>query len=286
MVKFSPWGNQQFFDANGDPAVGWKIYAYAAGASALQSTYTDSTGATPQTNPIVLNALGFPTTGQIWLTSGLAYKLVLTDADGVVQKTEDNIAGVNDASNVAVSQWNASGVIPTYISASSFSLLGDQTTEFHVGRRGQFATTAGTVYGTIASSAFTTLTTVTLTMDAGQALDSGLSAVNLSILRFDHLAVPAFPQLLAANGYKELGNGLILQWGTTAASNGSGQATFAFPIPFPSAALFAISNANSGAAASNGYTAISATSVTVPIFTTTTAAPAVGVTATVFIIGH
>lgn len=190
-VLFSPWGNQQFFDENGDPAVGWKIYTYTAGSSIPLATYTSSTGTTPQTNPVVLDALGFPTGGQIWLTDGSAYKLVLTDENGVIKKTEDGIAGVSNASST-ISQWQASGVTPTYINASSFTLPGDQTTDFHVGRRLQFTTTVGAVYGTILTSAHTALTTVTMTMDSGMALDSGLSAVNHSILRADKLAEPQY----------------------------------------------------------------------------------------------
>ena len=77
-VKFSPWGNSQFVDATGAPASGYKIYTYAAGSSTPQTTYTDSGGLTSQSNPIVLNSLGLPTTGQIWLTSGQNYKLVWT----------------------------------------------------------------------------------------------------------------------------------------------------------------------------------------------------------------
>jgi hypothetical protein len=188
-VKLSPWGNQQFFDENGDPAVGWKIYTYQAGSSTEQTTYTTEAGDVAQSNPIVLNALGFPTNGQIWLTEGLTYKLVLKNASDVEKKTEDNLSGVNDNSS-ATSQWTSSGVTPTYVSATSFTLAGDQTSDFHVGRRLQFTTTAGTVYGTIATSAYTTLTTVTMTMDSGDALDSGLSSVSLSILRADKPALP------------------------------------------------------------------------------------------------
>lgn len=188
-VLFSPWGNQQFFDENGDPAIGWKIYTYAAGSSTPLATYTDSTGTVAQSAAIVLNALGFPTNGQIWLASGTSYKLILTDANDVEKKTEDYIVGVSSASS-AVSQWQPSSVTPTYVSATSFTVPGDQTTELHVGRRLQFTTTAGVVYGTIVTSAYTTMTTVTVEMDNGLALDSGLSVVNLSILRADNPALP------------------------------------------------------------------------------------------------
>lgn len=190
LVKFSPIFNSQVVDDNGNPANGWKINTYIAGSSTPAVTYTDSSGTVAQSNPIIVNSLGFTQNGQIWLASGITYKFVLTDASNVVKKTIDNISGVND-SGISISQWQSSGVAPTYISARSFSLAGDQTSDFHIGRRLQFTTTAGTVYGVITASVFTTLTTLTIQMEGVSILDSGLSVVNLSILRADHPATPA-----------------------------------------------------------------------------------------------
>jgi len=103
--------------------------------------------------------------------------------------------GVND-SGATVSEWQASGVVPTYISTTSFSLAGDQTSAFHKGRRAQFTTAGGTVYGKIINSVFTTLTTVTMLMDGTTVLDSGLSAVNLALLRADIQSLPNPIELL------------------------------------------------------------------------------------------
>lgn len=186
-VKLSPLFNDQAITSTGAPASGYKVYTYAAGSSTPLSTYTDATGTVAQTNPIVLNSNGFPTNGQIWLQSGLSYKLVFTDASGSVIKTEDNVSGINDTGNSA-SQWTASNATPTYVSATSFTLVGDQTTEFHVGRRIQTTVTAGTVYGKIVDSVYTTLTTVKVLLDSG-ALDSGLSVANLGLIRADTPAI-------------------------------------------------------------------------------------------------
>lgn len=192
-VKLSPVFNDQTFTSAGLPASGYQLFTYAVGSSTKQTTYSDSAGTTPQANPIILNSSGYPTAGPIWLTSGLTYKFVLalstdTDPPASPVKTIDGVTGVNDTSST-VSQWVSSGVTPTYIGATSFSLVGDQTTEFHVGRRIQATVSAGTVYGVITVSAYTTLTTVTVVLDSG-VLDSGLSAINLSILRNDNLAIP------------------------------------------------------------------------------------------------
>lgn len=184
-VKLSPILNGQIVDENGAPAVGWQISSYVAGSSTPLATYTTAAGDVQHANPELLDALGYPSNGQIWLESGKSYKLVLADENGVVKKTFDNIAGVNDTT-ISVGQWQASGITPTYISANSFSLPGDQTTEFHLGRREQLITATGTLYGQIIKSVYSGgLTTVTVLLDSG-SLDNGLSSVNHSILRADH----------------------------------------------------------------------------------------------------
>lgn len=200
-VKYSPFGNSQIQDASGNPAVGWTIGTYTAGSSARLATYTDATGATAQTADIVLNALGLPTNGWIWLTAGLSYKFIVKNAAGVTQFTVDGISGVNDTGAATVSQWQSSGLTPTFVSTTSFTVPGDQTTELHVKRKLQFTTGTGTVYGEILTTAFTTLTTVTMTMAGAGVLDVGLSVVNVSILRNDHIAVPGGVPTLAANTF-------------------------------------------------------------------------------------
>lgn len=194
MAKLSPVFNDQTIDANGDPYVGAQLFTYVAGSSTKQVVYTDAAGTVPHLNPIELNSLGFPTQGAIWIPEGISVKFVLaspTDTDPPTSpiKTIDNVQGVNDA-GATVSEWQASGVSPTYIGTTSFSLAGDQTSAFHKGRRVQFTTSGGTVYGKIINTAYTSLTTVTMLMDGTDVLDSGLSVANLSILRAD---VPSLP---------------------------------------------------------------------------------------------
>lgn len=188
-VKLSPLFNSQVVTLTGAPASGWKVYTYQAGSSTPIATYTDATGGVAQSQPIILNTLGFPTNGQIWLTSGLSYKLVLTDANDIVQKTEDNISGINDTTTT-VDEWADSGLTPTYVSGTSYTVVGDQTSALHIGRRQKFTVTAGTVYGRITNSVFTTLTTVSVQMDGSQVLDSGLTAVQNAILRANALSLP------------------------------------------------------------------------------------------------
>lgn len=197
-VKFASWGNQQFvIPTTGAPASGYKLYTYVAGSSTLVTTYTTYLGDVEQSNPIILNSAGLPTNGQIWITEGSSVKIVFTDDDDVVLKTEDRIPGVNDAS-VTQDQW-VSGAAPTYISATSFSLVGDQTSTFQVGRRLKTTNSGGTVYSTITASTFGAVTTVVVANDSG-TLDSGLSAVSYGLISktgdsMPRLVFPTMPQV-------------------------------------------------------------------------------------------
>lgn len=188
-VKLSPLFNDEQF-INGIPASGAKVFCYAAGSSTKQNTYTDSTGTVAQANPIILNSRGEPA-NPIWLTVGQSYKFVFTastdsDPPSSPIRTIDNVTGVNDAS-VTLDQWVVSGVTPTYVSATQFTLPGDQTTAFAVNRMVKATVTAGTVYGYISASVFGALTTVTI---VGGALDAGLSAVQLGLITPDNTSAP------------------------------------------------------------------------------------------------
>ena len=97
-VNLSPVGGvaAQFFTNSGVILSGGKLLTYAAGTTTPAATYTSSNGSTAHTNPIILNSAGrVPSSGEIWLTDGVSYKFVLTDANDVLIATYDNIVGIN-----------------------------------------------------------------------------------------------------------------------------------------------------------------------------------------------
>ena len=75
----APYPVQKFFANDGTPLAYGKLTTYAAGSTTPISTYTDSTGGTTNTNPIILNARG---ECSLWLTPNVGYKLSLTDSSG------------------------------------------------------------------------------------------------------------------------------------------------------------------------------------------------------------
>ncbi len=88
MASLTPTPKQQFFDVNGKPLVGGKVYTYAGGTTTPVPTYTSQDGVTANTNPIILDSGGF---ANIWLQATSNYKFVVTDSNDVVQYTTDNI---------------------------------------------------------------------------------------------------------------------------------------------------------------------------------------------------
>jgi len=85
----------QFSNANGSPYAGGKLYSYVAGTTTPSVTYTDSSGGTSNSNPIILDSAG-RVPYEIWVTSGSNYKFVLYDALDALVFSKDNIPGIND----------------------------------------------------------------------------------------------------------------------------------------------------------------------------------------------
>jgi hypothetical protein len=85
----------QFFDANGVPLSGGKLYTYVAGTTTPQATYTSSSGLTPNANPIILNSEGRVSgTNEVWLDSAVSYKLILQTSASVQLWSADDLSGI------------------------------------------------------------------------------------------------------------------------------------------------------------------------------------------------
>tara|TARA_R110000868_G_scaffold120523_2_gene320080 strand:- start:1382 stop:3448 length:2067 start_codon:yes stop_codon:yes gene_type:complete len=146
MTTFlSPAPKLQFFGADGNPLVGGKLYTYAAGTSTPLVTYTDSTGATANTNPIILDSRG---EADVWLSTA-AYKIVLnTSTDtliwtvdnvstlqGLIEAYEASLAASSGSSLVGFIQAGTGAVATTvqtklrqYLNAKDFGVVGNGTT--------------------------------------------------------------------------------------------------------------------------------------------------------------
>ena len=189
---FSTFGSNTAGSSSNAPLAGGLLWTYSAGTTTPLPTYTGSNGIIANTNPIVLGSDGRPT-AEIWLTAGYAYKFVLQDSLGnpIPNGTYDNIVGINDTQSTAQPEWVYPGVGAVYSSVNSFSTTGNTSIYYQVGRRVQAYCTAGAVYGTVTASVYGgSSTSVSLLMDSGMALDSGLTVVNYAFLNSLHPSVP------------------------------------------------------------------------------------------------
>jgi len=152
----------QFFDANGDPLVGGKLYTYAAGTTTPLATYTDSTGATPNTNPIILDSRG---EANVWLTAA-SYKFELkTSADALIW-TVDNISNALNLSQLLANSGSAANPPYTFaadpdtgmylqavgqlgLSANGTPVMRATSTTMIIGQSGGLNDVDTTVYGDV-----------------------------------------------------------------------------------------------------------------------------------------
>lgn len=114
-LNLAPVGNfQQFFDNSGITLSGGLLYTYLAGDTISTVTYINSLGTIPNANPIQLDSTGSPPQ-EIWITAGTSYKFVLTDKNGTVLGTLDNVTGINDVT------------LPSSITAGTVMIFQQQT---------------------------------------------------------------------------------------------------------------------------------------------------------------
>jgi hypothetical protein len=97
-AMLTPSPKVQFFDANGEPLVGGKLYTYAAGTSSPLATYTDYTGNTANANPVILDSRG---EANVWLGPS-RYKWALYTSTDTLIWTVDGIGTSFAAQSTAV----------------------------------------------------------------------------------------------------------------------------------------------------------------------------------------
>ena len=147
----------QFFDANGVPLSGGKLYTYVAGTTTPQTTYTSISGVVANENPIILNSEGRVSgTNEVWLDIAVAYKLILkTSADVQLWSADDlsGIAGLGSALPVA-----SGGTGSTTLTLNNV-LLGNGTSAVQLvapGTSGNLLTSNGTTWASVAAAGVTT----------------------------------------------------------------------------------------------------------------------------------
>lgn len=111
----TPTPLQHFVDNTGFACYNCQLFTYAAGTDTKLNTFTDSTGNTPNTDPIILNARG---EASVWLAAGVFYKFVLapngsSDPPTNPIWTVDNISALGGSGGLFPSFFEAPAG-PTY----------------------------------------------------------------------------------------------------------------------------------------------------------------------------
>lgn len=120
---------QRFVDSNGNALSGGLLFTYQSGTTTKFQTYTDSTGNTQNTNPIVLNQRG---EASVWLVPTQSYKFVLAPANDTDPPTspiwtEDNILAPSPVAVGNMTDEKGSGGQPGFVAGVDF-IAGTSTT--------------------------------------------------------------------------------------------------------------------------------------------------------------
>lgn len=180
----------QYFSLNGSPLNNGKLYFGEVNKDPEQfpvTVYWDEAGTVPALQPIRTTS-GYPS------RNGSPAILYVDDIYSMrVRQSNDvqvyYIASTGTPPPIEPTPFVDTDLVPSYASANSFTLTGDQTAAFQPGRRAQMTLGSGFVYGTITAAVYGALTTVTLAMDS-TPLDASLSAVALSFFTVTPNALP------------------------------------------------------------------------------------------------
>jgi cytoskeletal protein CcmA (bactofilin family) len=164
VVSLSPVGNEQYFTNDGEPLSGGKIYFYQGGSFTIQrNTYSDATGNTLNTNPIVLNSAGRANVDVFGEVTG-SYNIVLATSDDTILQSWESVS---------------LSVLPTNLSITgNVSVAGTVTANAFVGN-------VATISGNVAANYFTgngaLLTSITASSANVTFTQQGANAISQTV---------------------------------------------------------------------------------------------------------
>lgn len=180
MARLAPFFKQQFFDNDGAPLAGGKVYSYTAGTSTPLATYTDQGGATPNANPVILDANG---EANIWVSDAY-YKFVIKDANDVTLRTIDQASVANDVVAEATAARDAAlaaqAAAETAETNAETAETNAETAETNAAASASAAATSATNAATSATNAATSTTNAanSATAAATSETNAATSATN------------------------------------------------------------------------------------------------------------
>lgn len=171
----------QFFDDNGDPLSGGKLYTYAAGTTTPKATYTTAAGSVSNANPVVLDSYG---RAVLFIDGSYRFDLY-TSSDALVRSTDNvtSFTATGTAADAYQETFSGDGADTTFTTSES---LGDDEklimvfAEREYTTNGTFASDTGWTKGTgwtIGSGVATATGAISTALEqtAGLSLVQGLA---------------------------------------------------------------------------------------------------------------
>ncbi len=244
MSELTPVLRQRFFDSNGDPLAGGKLYSYVANSVTPQATYTDETGVTPNANPIILDANG---EANVWINSGF-YKFVLADSADVVQWTVDNVQSL--AAQIAT-QIAIAGALAVINNLSDLNNVNTALSNLGIApykKQVPFAITGSQAATTLAGESFdgTVYSSAVYEYEIQQAFSGYLfviASANATIgatYTNNGITFTVVATIAAGLQLKCTGAGAPTSVGTLTKTSGTGDATISFSQVVPLSTIFAM----------------------------------------------
>jgi len=112
----------QFFDSNGDPLSGGKVWTYTAGTTTPKNSYTTSSGLVANTNPVILDSAG---RADIYLIG--SYRIdVLTSTDAPVESV-DNLTAFSTGGNMDADVYDPANIAQQVVGTAAVQTLTNKT---------------------------------------------------------------------------------------------------------------------------------------------------------------
>ena len=182
----------QEFDVNGDPLSGGLLYTYITGTSTPKATYTDATGNSLNTNPVVLDSRG---EADVWLLTDGNYRFKLHTAADALIKTVDGIGWAN----VTVKDLTVTGTLTAGLSQWLAFKQADEAGTITTGTAKMTVRLPACTVLSVRASLVTASSSGNPTFDINDDLTSILGANKLSIDANEETSVTATTQTSIAN---------------------------------------------------------------------------------------
>jgi len=109
-----PVAPQQFFDKNGNPVTSGSVGYYIPGTSTPKMVWQDDSQTTPWTNPITLNAGGWPPNNKGIYGNGIYRQIIKDKNNNIISDQPTSATGSGGGSGSSVGDGNSVGTILTW----------------------------------------------------------------------------------------------------------------------------------------------------------------------------